>query len=127
MSHTHALAKFATPCLLRSRRPRARRAGSRTPTRASSTQEAGETGDDLAHQWMALNYRPWVKSEADAAKCLAHLRATEGRVFDLEKAKVVLESIKADHMKYTPKIPFALPKTYPGFLLILERSSDKVD
>jgi hypothetical protein len=39
----------------------------------------------------------------------------------------VLESIKADHMKYTPKIPFALPKTYPGFLLILERSSDKVD
>ena len=46
---------------------------------------------------------------------------------DLEKAKVVLESIKADHMKYTPKIPFALPKTYPGFLLILERSSDKVD
>ena len=127
MSHTHAFATFATPCPLRSRRPRARRAGSRTPTRASSTQEAGETGDDLAHQWMALNYRPWVKSEADAAKCLAHLRATEGRVaLDLEKAKVVLESIKADHMKHA-EIPFALPKTYPGFLLILERSSDKVD
>ena len=78
-------------------------------------------------QWMCLNYRPWIKSEEDATKCLAHLRDKEGREFNLEKAKTVLDSIKADHQKYTPQIPFELPKVWPGFLLILERSSDKVD
>ena len=69
--------------------------------------------------------RPTHRSTAFSAAVHSHTVSTS--VFDLEKAKVVLESIKADHMKYTPKIPFALPKTYPGFLLILERSSDKVD
>ena len=88
---------------------------------------AGSDGaEDLALQWMALNYRPWVKSEEDAAKCLNHLREKEGRVFNLDKAKQVLDSVKADHVKFYPNIPFKLPKTYPGFLLILERSSDKV-
>ena len=62
---------------------------------------------------MALNYRPWVKSEADAAKCLNHLREKEGRVFNLDKAKEVLDSVKADHVKFYPNIPFKLPKTLP--------------
>ena len=58
---------------------------------------------------MALNDRPWVKSEADAAKCLNHLREKEGRVFNLDKAKEVLDSVKADHVKFYPNIPFKPP------------------
>ena len=97
-----------------------------TTVRAESGSAGSDGAEDLALQWMALNYRPWVKSEADAAKCLNHLREKEGRVFNLDKAKEVLDSVKADHVKFYPNIPFKLPKTYPGFLLILERSSDKI-
>lgn len=97
-----------------------------TTVRAESGGAGSDGAEDLALQWMALNYRPWVKSEEDAAKCLNHLREKEGRVFNLDKAKQVLDSVKADHVKFYPNIPFKLPKTYPGFLLILERSSDKV-
>ena len=75
---------------------------------------------------MTANYRPWIKSEEDAVKCLAHIRKTEGLILNVEKAASVLASIKADHEKSTPKdVPFKLPQIYPGFLLILQRSSDK--
>lgn len=87
-----------------------------------------DSSDDLSltYQWMALNYRPWINSESDAEKCLNHLSKTENRVFDLERAKEVLDSVKADHNKqYQDRIPFELPKRYPGFLHILERSSVK--
>ena len=110
-------------------RPAARGARPRRPRRndGPSRIRAGSDGaEDLALQWMALNYHPWVKSEADAAKCLNHLREKEGRVFNLDKAKEVLDSVRADHVKFYPNIPFKLPKTYPGFLLILERSSDTI-
>ena len=94
--------------------------------RASGTSDDASADDALTLQWMALNYRPWIKSEEDARKCLTHLREKENREFDLAKAKDVLDSIKADHVKqYQQRIPFELPKRYPGFLHILERSSAK--
>jgi hypothetical protein len=64
-------------------------------------------------------------SQEDATKCLKFLRDKEGREFNLAKAKTALDSIKADHQKWSPQIPFKRPTRYPGFLLILERSSDK--
>ena len=52
------------------------------------------------------------------------MREKENREFDLAKAKDVLDSIKADHVKqYQQRIPFELPKRYP--MHILERSSAK--
>ena len=115
-------AHVANPSALNSRRPT--RAA---PVVMAASEPGGADGaGDLTTQWMCLNYRPWVNSEEDAAKCLAYLRDKEGREFNLEKAKAVLESIKADHQKWKPQIPFELPKQYPGFLLILQRSSDKI-
>ena len=75
-----------------------------TTVRAESGSAGSDGAEDLALQWMALNYHPWVKSEADAAKCLNHLREKEGRVFNLDKAKEVLDSVKADHVKFYPNI-----------------------
>jgi hypothetical protein len=38
-----------------------------------------------------------------------------------------MESIKADHKKqYQERIPFELPKMWPGFQHILSRSSDPI-
>ena len=53
------------------------------------------------------------------------MKEKEGRMIKLEKAEEVLESVKADHKKqYQDRIPFELPKLWPGFQLILYRSSD---
>jgi len=85
----------------------------------------GESATETLEQWMVANYFPWVKTEEDAGKCLAMLRDKEGRDFNLDKAKTVLESVQADHKKWQRDIPFSLPKRWPGMLLILERSSDR--
>jgi hypothetical protein len=119
VSPTHASA-------LRVRAPRRAVRAARTARASSDDTARSADAESLTHQWMCLNYRPWIKSEEDARKCLAHLEEKENRVFDLERAKEVLDSIKADHVKqYQQRIPFELPKRYPGFLLILERSSAK--
>ena len=82
--------------------------------RASGTSDDASADDALTLQWMALNYRPWIKSEEDARKCLTHLREKENREFDLAKAKDVLDSIKADHVKqYQQRIPVRAPQTLP--------------
>ena len=62
--------------------------------RASGPSDDASADDALTLQWMALNYRPWIKSEEDARKCLTHLREKENREFDLERAKEVLDSIR---------------------------------
>jgi len=38
---------------------------------ASDGGSDGTGGGELTVQWMCVNYRPWVKSEEDAVKCLA--------------------------------------------------------
>ena len=69
--------------------------------------------------------RPWVKDKEGAVKCINFMKEKEGRMIKLEKAAEVLESVKADHKKqYQDRIPFELPKLWPGFQLILYRSSD---
>jgi hypothetical protein len=124
-----------TPSVLRAHRTQgdatqgARSRDSRAVWASASADDDGSANGELSstqrtHQWMAVNYQPWVNSPEDAEKCLKHLRDVENREFDLEKAKSVLVLIKADHAKqYRDRVPFALPKRYPGFLHVLERSS----
>ena len=114
-----------TPSVLRAHRTQgdatqgARSRDSRAVWASASADDDGSANGELSstqrtHQWMAVNYQPWVNSPEDA----------ENREFDLEKAKSVLVLIKADHAKqYRDRVPFALPKRYPGFLHVLERSS----
>ena len=112
----------------RARRPRVVVVVVRAAGDAADDASATSDDDDDARRiaFMTANYRPWIKSEEDAVKCLAQIRKTEGLILNVEKAASVLASIKADHEKSTPKdVPFKLPQIYPGFLLILQRSSDK--
>jgi hypothetical protein len=114
----------------RARRPRVVvvvvRAAGDAADDASATSDDDDDDDARRIAFMTANYRPWIKSEEDAVKCLAHIRKTEGLILNVEKAASVLASIKADHEKSTPKdVPFKLPQIYPGFLLILQRSSDE--
>ena len=68
-----------------------------------------------------------MKDEEGAVKCINFMKEKEGRMIKLEKAREVMESIKADHNKqYQERIPFELPKMWPGFQHILSRSSDPI-
>ena len=75
---------------------------------------------------------PWIENEESAVRLLDYLRTKEKREFNLEKARVVITQIRETHEKglaiEDAKLanPFKLPKTFPGFLGILERSSDKI-
>ena len=71
--------------------------------RASGTSDDASADDALTLQWMALNYRPWIKSEEDARKCLTHLREKENREFDLAKAKDVLDRLSDVEEKLAAK------------------------
>ena len=106
----------------RSRRHRARYAGA-----VKAGDDAGEalSEEQALIQWMCANYAPWVKDKEGAVKCINFMKEKEGRMIKLGKAAEVLESVKADHKKqYQDRIPFELPKLWPGFQLILYRSSD---
>jgi len=110
----------------RSYRHRTRYAGA---VKRAAGDDAGEalTEEQALVQWMCINYRPWVKDEEGAVKCINFMKEKEGRMIKLEKAKEVMESIKADHKKqYQERIPFELPKMWPGFQHILSRSSDPI-
>jgi hypothetical protein len=75
---------------------------------------------------MCVEFAPWVKDAAGAEKCDAYMRENYGRAFDLEKAKVAIAALKADHAKVPGNIPWSTPKTWPGMLLILERCGEKI-
>ena len=107
----------------RSYRHRTRYAGA---VKRAAGDDAGEalTEEQALVKWMCINYRPWVKDEEGAVKCINFMKEKEGRMIKLEKAKEVMESIKADHKKqYQERIQFELPKMWPGFQHILSRSS----
>ena len=72
---------------------------------------------------------PWIENEESAVRLLDYLRTKEKREFNLEKARVVITQIRETHEKglATEDAKLVkLPKTFPGFLGILERSSDKI-
>lgn len=75
---------------------------------------------------------PWIENEDSALRLLDYLRTKEKREFNLEKAKAVIKQIRETHEEglatdeAKKANPFKLPKTFPGFLGILERSSDKI-
>ena len=53
-------------------------------------------------------------------------------MFDLGKARVVMESLKEEHAKRFPanmeeRVPFDLPKTWPGMQLVLQRCSNPIE
>lgn len=69
---------------------------------------------------------PWVADEEGARKCLAFLRAEENLELNVEKADGVLASLREEHERQYPRVPWELPKTWPGMLHVLRRSSDKL-
>jgi len=96
-----------------------RRFGSSRVTRRPALNE-----EDV--EWMIAEFKPWVTDETGARKCDAYMRENYGRAFSLEKAKTVLDSIKADHAKLPGNVPWTTPKTWPGMLLILERCGERI-
>ena len=51
-------------------------------------------------------------------------------MFDLGKARVVMDSLKEEHAKRFPpsmEVPFDLPKTWPGMQLVLQRCSNPIE
>ena len=81
-------------------------------------------------EFMVENFKPWVTDEESARKCDAYMREKHAspRAFNLEKARAVLDSLKADHAKLPEAAgPFSLPKTWPGMSLVLERCGDSLE
>ena len=99
----------------------------------SSTSSSSSSSDEEKAQFMLTEYgHPWIENEESAMRLLEYLRTKEKREFNLEKARVVIAQIRETHEKgiateeARKANPFKLPKTFPGFLGILERSSDKI-
>jgi len=109
------------------------RAGARTRAGARArsfrrARVAALTKEDV--EFMVENFKPWVTDEESARKCDAYMREKHAspRAFNLEKARAVLESLKADHAKLPEAAgPFSLPKTWPGMSLVLERCGDSIE
>ena len=97
---------------------------------SSSTSDDGKKDDEEKVRFMLQEYgHPWIENEESAVRLLDYLRTKEKREFNLEKARVVITQIRETHEKglaTEDAKPFKLPKTFPGFLGILERSSDKI-
>eukprot|EP00238_Polyblepharides_amylifera_P001692 CAMPEP_0196573520 /NCGR_PEP_ID=MMETSP1081-20130531/3416_1 /TAXON_ID=36882 /ORGANISM="Pyramimonas amylifera, Strain CCMP720" /LENGTH=161 /DNA_ID=CAMNT_0041891259 /DNA_START=48 /DNA_END=533 /DNA_ORIENTATION=- len=76
--------------------------------------------------FMVAEMGPWIKSSEDAEKCLKFLLEKEQLVFKLEKAERVIQGLKEDHHdRYRDRVPFNLPKSWPGMLMIFQRCSEK--
>jgi hypothetical protein len=104
-----------------------------TRTKAQRQRQTDDEEDEATIKFMCEEYgKPWIENEESAMKCLIYLREKEKRQFSLSKAKKVIAQLKENH--YRPLVtaeskernPFKMPKTFPGFLGILERSSDKI-
>ena len=100
---------------------------------SSSGTSSTSSSDEEKAQFMLTEYgHPWIENEESAMRLLEYLRTKEKREFNLEKARVVIAQIRETHDKglateeARKANPFKLPKTFPGFLGILERSSDKI-
>ena len=100
---------------------------------SKSTSDDGKKDDEEKVRFMVTEYgHPWIENEESAVRLLDYLRTKEKREFNLEKARVVITQIRETHEKGLATEdarlanPFKLPKTFPGFLGILERSSDKI-
>jgi len=99
----------------------------------TSSTSSSSSSDEEKAQFMLTEYgHPWIENEESAMRLLEYLRTKEKREFNLEKARVVIAQIRETHDKglateeARKANPFKLPKTFPGFLGILERSSDKI-
>ena len=106
------------------------RAGARARSirRARRARVAALTNEEV--EFMVENFKPWVTDEESARKCDAYMREKHAspRAFNLEKARAVLDSLKADHAKLPEAAgPFSLPKTWPGMSLVLERCGDSLE
>jgi len=100
---------------------------------SSTSSSSSSSSDEEKAQFMLTEYgHPWIENEESAMRLLEYLRTKEKREFNLEKARVVIAQIRETHEKgiateeARKANPFKLPKTFPGFLGILERSSDKI-
>ena len=107
-----------------------RRGGARARSirRARRARVAALTNEEV--EFMVENFKPWVTDEESARKCDAYMREKHAspRAFNLEKARAVLDSLKADHAKLPEAAgPFSLPKTWPGMSLVLERCGDSLE
>tara|TARA_A100001035_G_C27523630_1_gene382022 strand:+ start:121 stop:618 length:498 start_codon:yes stop_codon:yes gene_type:complete len=112
-----------------------RRVASSSGASSSSSSSSSSMSDDDAQkvQFLLNEYgHPWIENEDSALRLLDYLRTKEKREFNLEKAKAVIKQIRETHEEglstdeAKKANPFKLPKTFPGFLGILERSSDKI-
>ena len=104
------------------------RARARSIRRARRARVAALTNEEV--EFMVENFKPWVTDEESARKCDAYMREKHAspRAFNLEKARAVLDSLKADHAKLPEAAgPFSLPKTWPGMSLVLERCGDSLE
>lgn len=106
---------------------------SETSSSSSSTSDDGKKDDEEKVRFILREYgHPWIENEESAVRLLDYLRTKEKREFNLEKAKAVIKQIRETHEEglstdeAKKANPFKLPKTFPGFLGILERSSDKI-
>jgi hypothetical protein len=109
------------------------RVNSSSGTSSTSSSSSSSSSDEEKAQFMLTEYgHPWIENEESAMRLLEYLRTKEKREFNLEKARVVIRQIRETHEKglateeARKANPFKLPKTFPGFLGILERSSDKI-
>ena len=110
-----------------------RRASSSGASSSSSSSSSLSDEDAQKVQFLLNEYgHPWIENEDSALRLLDYLRTKEKREFNLEKAKAVIKQIRETHEEglatdeAKKANPFKLPKTFPGFLGILERSSDKI-
>jgi hypothetical protein len=85
------------------------------------------TLDDETVQFMIDNLSPWIKDVEGANKSYEYMLREHNRRFNLDKARKVIEQLKTDHAKIPGNLPFKLPKTWPGMLLVLERCGDLVE
>lgn len=106
---------------------------SRVNSSSGTSSTSSSSSDEEKAQFMLTEYgHPWIENEESAMRLLEYLRTKEKREFNLEKARVVIAQIRETHEKgiateeARKANPFKLPKTFPGFLGILERSSDKI-
>ena len=111
-----------------------RRVASSSGASSSSSSSSSMSDEDAQKVQFLLNEygHPWIENEDSALRLLDYLRTKEKREFNLEKAKAVIKQIRETHEEglstdeAKKANPFKLPKTFPGFLGILERSSDKI-
>jgi len=123
--HTHTtLLGHMLQSALPAHRPARTRSASRPATACASPPASQEEAFCVRH------FRQWTPTPDEARKCLSFLRERERRVFVLERAAAVVASLREDHeARYPLHLPAAerpeweAPKTWPGFLLVLQRCS----